>query len=80
MAQPQIMEDHSSQGALQLQIQCLDLGGKCIWQETLHQSSTCKRGLAVEQGAKNEPFLHHFPIKMRRHSVPLAQDYRTVQH
>lgn len=29
MAQPQVTEDHSSQGALQLQIQCLDPGGKC---------------------------------------------------
>lgn len=58
----------------------LILEGSVFWQETLHQSSTCERGLAVEQGAKNEPFLHHFPIKMRRHPVPLAQDYRTVQH
>lgn len=50
----------------------LILEGSVFWQETLHQSSTCERGLAVEQGAKNEPFLHHFPIKMRRHSVCLS--------
>lgn len=44
----------------------LILEGSVFWQQTLHQSSTCKQGLAAVQGAKNEPLLHHFPIETRQ--------------
>lgn len=44
------MEDHSSQGALQLQIQCLDLGGKCILAGDVASEQHLQTGLGCRAG------------------------------